>query len=152
MSTLEVLQSFLSHRNALLVAIGSSNSTGLMDKFDLSNVKPRLPYHVSFQIEVVHGEKTIGQTVIGEGPSTCVMSISCWKSLGSPKLVPYNTFLNAFDGRSFCPHGILPSFDIELAWKMVSVEAKIVDALLDYNLLLGKSWTYAMCAILSSFF
>ena len=80
------------------------------------------------------------------------MSISCWKALGSPKLVPSNTLLTAFDGRYFLPHGILPSYDIKLAGKMVSVEIEVVDSPLDYNLLLGRSWTYAMCAIPSSVF
>ena len=29
------------------------------------------------------------------------------------------------------------------------VEVEVIDATLDYNLLLGRSWTYAMCAIAS---
>ena len=67
------------------------------------------------------------------------MSLSYWKALGSPKLVPSNTLLTSFDRRSFHPHGILPSFKIKLTGKVVSVEAKVIDAPLDYNLLLGRS-------------
>ena len=77
------------------------------------------------------------------------MSLSCWKALGSLELVPSNTLLIAFNGRSFCPHGILPAFEIKLAGKAVSVEIEVIDAPLDYNLLLGRSWTYAMSAIAS---
>ena len=55
------------------------------------------------------------------------MSLFCWKALGSPKLVPSNTLLTAFDGRSFRPHGILP-FEIKLARKVVSVEVEVIDA------------------------
>ena len=77
------------------------------------------------------------------------MSLSCWKSLGSPELVPSNTLLTAFNGRSFCLHGILPDFEIKLARKVVSVEVEVIDAPLDYNFLLGRSWTYAMSAIAS---
>ena len=43
----------------------------------MSDVKPRFVYHVAFQIDVVHGTKTIGQMVIDEGAFTCVMAISC---------------------------------------------------------------------------
>ena len=76
----------------------------------------------------------------------------CWNYLGSLELVPSNTLLTTFNIRSFCPHGIMPSFDRELVGKMVSVEVEVVDSHLDYNLLLGRSWTYAMCVIPSSIF
>ena len=66
--------------------------------------------------------------MIDEVESTCVMPISCWKALRSPKLVPSNTLLTSFDGRYFHPHGIIPSFDIELVGKMVSIEVEFVDA------------------------
>ena len=75
------------------------------------------------------------------------MSLSYWKALGSPELVPSNTLLIAFVGRSFRPHGILPAFEIKLAWKAVSIEVEVIDAPLDYKLLLGGSWTYAMSSI-----
>ena len=77
------------------------------------------------------------------------MSMSCWKDLGSPELVPSNTLLNAFDRIYFQLHGILPAFEIKLAGKAVVVEAEEIDSLLDYNLILGRSWTYAMCMISS---
>jgi hypothetical protein len=35
---------------------------------------------------------------------------------------------------------------------MVEVEVEVVDAPLDYNLLLGHNWTYAMIVIISSVF
>ena len=90
--------------------------------------------------------------MINEGAPTCVMSISCWKALGSPKLVPSNTLLTAFNISSFRPLGILPSFEIKLVGKVVSVEIEVFDAPLDYNLLLGRSWTCVMCVIPSSIF
>jgi hypothetical protein len=55
MSTLEVLQRCPSQRKALLTALGSTETcnpgTIMLDKTDL---KPRLPYHVAFQIVVAH--------------------------------------------------------------------------------------------------
>ena len=83
MSTLEVLQNFPSQRDALLAALGSMDSSSLMVKFNLSDVKINLPYHVALSIDVIHGEKTIGREVVDEGASTCAMSFSCWKALGS---------------------------------------------------------------------
>ena len=110
-----------------------------MAKFHLSDVKIHLPYHVALSIDVIHGGKTIGREVVDEGASTCVMSLSCWKALGSPELVPSNTLLTTFDKMSFHPHGILPDFEIKLAGKAVSIEVEVIDAPLDYNLLLGRS-------------
>ena len=40
-------------------------------------------------------------TIIDEGAIASVMSLSCWKGLGSPELFQSATMLIAFDGRSF---------------------------------------------------
>ena len=88
MSALEVLQSCPAHQDALLIALGSTDSLSLMVKFNLSDVKIRLMYHVALSIDVIHGGKTIGRIVFDEGSSTCVMYLSCWKALGSPDIVP----------------------------------------------------------------
>ena len=87
-----------------------------------------------------------------EGASTCVMSLSCWKGLGSPEIVPSQSMLKAFDGHVFKPHGIVPSFPVTLGGKIVTVEVEVVDAPIDYDLLLGQSWTYAMEVVPSSYF
>ena len=60
--------------------------------------------------------------------------------------------LTAFDGRSFRLHGILPSLKACLGGKIVAIEVKVVDAPLDYNLLLGRNWIYSMQAVASSLF
>jgi hypothetical protein len=157
MSALEVLQSCPAQRKALLTALGSAETcnpgTIMLDTTDL---KPRLPYHVAFQIVVAHPTKTftrnIFRTVVDEGASTCVMSLACWKAIGQPELSPSPTLLTAFDGRSFRPHGIIPSFPVQLGGKTVCVEVEVVDAPIDYNLLLGRSWTYAMQAVVATVF
>ena len=133
-----MLRSCLAQWDALLVALGSMDSSSLMAKFHLFGVKICLPYHVALSIDVIHGGKTIGREIVDEGASTCVMFLSCCKALGSPELVPSNTLLTAFDGRSFCPHGILPDFEIKLVGKVVSVEVEVIDAPLDYHFAFGK--------------
>jgi len=45
--------------------------------------------------------------------------------------------LRAFDGHCFEPHGIIVAFPVELGGKTVSFEVEVVDAPLDYNILLG---------------
>jgi hypothetical protein len=81
-----------------------------------------------------------------------VMSLVYWKSLNSPTLSQSPTMLTAFDGHSFRPHDIHPRFLVQLGGKMVEADVEVVDAPLDYNLLLGRNWNYAMTAIVSSFF
>ena len=100
MSALEVLQSCPAQRDALLAALGSMDSSSLMLKIHLYDVKIHLPYHVALSIDVIHGGNIIGRVVVDKDASTCVMSLSCWKALGSLELVPSNTLLTDFDGRS----------------------------------------------------
>jgi len=65
MFALEVLQSCPSQRNALFPSLGNPIlSNDQIVRFDVSNVKPYLPYHVAFQIDVVHATKTIGRMAI----------------------------------------------------------------------------------------
>jgi hypothetical protein len=68
------------------------------------------------------------------------MSLPCWKSIGSPKLAQYPTTLKEVDLRSFTPYGILRNLPIELGGKTMNVEVEVIDAPLDYNMLLGWSW------------
>jgi hypothetical protein len=91
-------------------------------------------------------------TVVDEGASTCVMSLACWKAIGHPVLSPSPTLLTTFNGCSFRPHGIIPSFPVQLGGKTMCVEVEVVDASLDYNLLLGRSWTYSMQAVVAAVF
>jgi hypothetical protein len=153
MSSLEVLQHFPSQRRMLLAAIdaidpeSSNNIT-----FNLDNFKSRLSHQLAFQIDVVVHNQHIHRTILDEGASTCVMSLACWKGLKSPALNQSPTMLRAFDGRGFHPHGLLQSLAVQLGGKTVSVDVEVVDAPLDYNLLLGRSWFYAMTVVASSVF
>jgi hypothetical protein len=46
----------------------------------------------------------------------------------------------------------LASLAMELGGKTISIDVEVVDAPLDYNLLLGRSWFYAMIVVASSVF
>ena len=82
----------------------------------------------------------------------CIISLKCWKILGSPTLNQSPTILKDFDGRGFHPFGILQDLPIEVEIKTFNLDVEVVDAPLDYNLLLGQSWSYSMNVIVSSVF
>ena len=50
------------------------------------------------------------------------------------------------------PHGIIPAFPICLGGKVVNIEVEVIDANLDYNLLLGRNWVYEMDVVVSTLF
>jgi hypothetical protein len=140
MSTLEVLQTCLAQWKALLKDIGGIDLTDTnLIVFDLEDQIPRLPPQLAFQIQVVFSDTNICRTVIDEGASMCVMSLACWKAIGSPPLNESQNTLKAFNGSGFKPYGVLPSLSITLEGKTVQVEVEVFDAPLDYNLLLGRS-------------
>jgi hypothetical protein len=148
MSAFEVLQSFPSQRKALLAALGSVETCNLGTiMHDTTDLKPHLPYHVVFHIVVAHPMKyftrNIFCTVVDEGSSTCVMSLACWKAIGQPVLSSSPTWLIAFDDHSFRPYEIIPSFPVHLGGKTVCLE---------YNLLIKRSWSYAIHAVVVTFF
>ena len=67
------------------------------------------------------------------------MYLSCWRAIGSLDINQSLTTLKAFDGRGFKPYGIFNYFPMELGGKTMSIDIEVVDAPLDYNLLLGCS-------------
>ena len=153
MSTLEVLQDYPSQWKALLSAIGGIDPTdSSLLSFDLDNFLPRIPHQSALVIQVSINGLNIHRAVVDEGASTCVMSSACWKAIGSPALNLSPNALEAFDGRESKPLGVLAILPITLQGKTVNVEVEIVDAKLNYNILLGRSWTHAMLCILSTLF
>jgi hypothetical protein len=153
MSALEVLQHCPTQRKTLLAAIGAFDpESSNYITFNLDDYRPRLSHQLAFQIDVVVHNQQIHRTILDEGASTCVMSLSCWKGLKSPALNKSPTMLRAFDGRGFHPHGLLQSLAVQLGGKTVTIDVEVVDAPLDYNLLLGRSWFYAMTVVASSVF
>ena len=120
--------------------------------FDLENCVPHLPHQLALIIQVGINEKNIHRAVVDEGASTRIMSSACWKAIGSPALNQSPNALEAFDGRESCPFGILASLPIALQGKTINVEVEVVDAKLNYNLLLRRNRTQAMLCISSTLF
>ena len=107
--------------------------------FDVENFVPRLPHQIELIIQVVINGLEIHRAVVDEGASTYVMSSSCWKTIGSPALNSSPNALKVFDGRESKPLGVLASLPITLKGKTVNVEVEVVDAKLNYNILLSHS-------------
>ena len=115
-------------------------------------VQPHFPYYMSLLIRVECLNNTIIHTIIDEGTAASVMSLSCWKGLGSPTLSQSANMLTAFNGRLFQLHSILPSVEFQLGGKTIAIKVKVVDAPLEYNILLGRNWMYNMQDVASSLF
>ena len=107
---------------------------------------------VSILIHVECLNNAIMCTLIAEGAATSVMSLSCWKGLGSPTLSQSANMLTAFDGRFFHLQGILPSLKVCLVGNTITIKVEVVDTPLDYNLLLGQNSMYSMQVVASSLF
>ena len=120
--------------------------------FQHGKCKPPLSHQLAFQVQIFSKRKGIHRTVVDEGASTCVMSASCWVTLGSPTPSPTSNSLKAFYDHTFIPKVYLASYPITLYGKVVTVDIEVVDKKLNYNLLLGCSWTYAMTTIVSTVF
>ena len=128
----------------LSALVVNDDNSSYMIKFETVGLQPRFPYYVSLLINVECINMIVTRTVIDEGAATSMMSLFCWKGLGSPELSKSTTMLTAFDGRSFRPHGLLPSLKVCLGGKTIVIEIEVVDVPLDYNLLLGRNWMYSM--------
>jgi hypothetical protein len=152
MSALEVLQTFPAQRRALFSSISGIDPSDVNTiAFDLETHLTSLPRQLTFQIQVIVRQNIIFRIFIDEGALACVMSLNYWKDIGSSINQSPNT-LKSFDDRGFKPFGVLNALPIELEGKIVTVELEFVDAPLDYNLLLGRSWIYTMFVAVSTLF
>lgn len=106
---------------------------------------------IMFQIQATSKGNHICYCVI-DGACTSIMSLACPQALRSLKLVSSTTFLKSFENHSLKTNGIIPAFPIKLVRKTMLVQVKVVDTPLDYNMLLGRNWSYAMQSIISLVF
>jgi hypothetical protein len=153
MSVLEVLQTCPTQRKSLLSALGAVDPADTrLITFDLDSSEPRLPAAVAIQVPVKIRNITVHRCIIDEGASTCIMSKTVWQKLGSPELTPSAITLRAYDGRPSSPEGLLQNVPVELGGKTILIDIEVIDVTLDYNILFGRSYMYAMKAVASSVF
>jgi hypothetical protein len=75
-----------------------------------------------------------------------------WKKLRSPELVPSSITLRAYDDRPSSPEELFQNFPLELGGKNIFIDIEVIDAPLDYNILFGRSYMYAMKWVASPVF
>jgi len=107
---------------------------------------------VPFWVTVHAYNKEIPGTILDEGASVSLMPATTWQALGSPQLVAVTPNLTAFDGGTSQPLGILPNFPITLEGKIVYIDVSVTQGALDFSLLLGYDYVYAMGPLVSSLF
>ena len=66
--------------------------------------------------------------------------------------MPVAQNLTGFDRGTSQPLGILPKFPITLGGKTVYIDVSVTQGALDFSLLLGRDYVYAMEALVSSLF
>ena len=153
MSALEVLKTCPTQRKALFSVIGVIDpSYPRLINFDLDQGEPQMPSFVAFQVPVMIQNLVIHRFIIDEGESTYVMSTFVWYKLGSPTLQPSSTSLPAYDGCFSQPQGVFTNLPIDLSKKIVLIDIEVVNAQINCNVLLGRSYKYAMRAIASTEF
>jgi len=127
--------------------------SSLVASFDWSRLTTyRLPSHVPFWVTVHNYNTSIPGTLLDEGASVSLMPATTWQALGSPQLVPAAPNLTAFDRGTSQPLGILPKFPITLGGKTVYIDVSVTQGPLNFSLLLGRDYVYAMGALVSSLF
>jgi hypothetical protein len=112
----------------------------------------RLPSYMPFQITVQVCGRDVPQTLIDEGSSVSILSSIAWQALGCPPLASVTQNMLAFNRRTSQPLGTLPQFPITLGGKTVFIDVMVVQDPLDFSLLLGRDYVYAMKAIVSTLF
>jgi len=121
--------------------------------FDWSRLTtPPLPSHVPFWVTAYACNMALPGTVLDEGASVSLMPVTTWQALGSPPLVPVALNLTAFYGGTSQPLGILPQFPITLGGKTIYIDISVTQGSLDFSLLIGRDYVYAMGVIVSSLF
>jgi hypothetical protein len=113
---------------------------------------PHLPSHIPFYITVQVRGWDIPQTMIDEGASISILSSVAWYTLGCPQLALVTQNLLAFNRRTSQSLGILPQFPVTLGGKTIFIDVMVVRDPLDFSLLLGKDYVYAMKPLVSTLF
>jgi hypothetical protein len=148
-----IFGSILSEQGGILLIPSTPPPSPKMVSFDWNDLfEPRLPSTAPFQIRVEVNSINIYRCIVDEGASASILSSSVWKVLRSPNLVSTSHELLAFDRRPSEYFGILPRLHISLGGNTFLVDVIVVQVPLDFNMLLGHDYVYAMNVVVSTLF
>ena len=109
-----------------------------------SLVEPHLPSNAPFHIKVKVEQYTIAHCIVDEGASISILYDCAWKGMGSPSLMLTASQLLAFDRSTCISLGIFSQTPVTLGGKTVLVDFMVIEDPLDFNMLLGHDYVYAM--------
>jgi hypothetical protein len=148
-----ISSSVLLEQGAIPLASRTPPTSPRMVSFDWNDlVEPHPPSSAPFQISVEVNSTNIYQCIVDEGASTSILSSSVWKVLGSLEIFSSSHELLAFDRFPSEYLGVLPQLPISLGGKIVLVDVIVVQGPLDFNMLLGHDYVYAMNIVVSTLF
>ena len=90
--------------------------------------------------------------IVDERASISILYARSWRGMGSPSLVSTASQLLAFDRRTCIYLGILSQTPVTFGGKTIIVEFMVIEDPLDFNMLLGRDYVYAMQAVVSTLF
>ena len=90
--------------------------------------------------------------IIDEGASVSIVYAHDWKGMGSPILVLTAIHLLVFDRRTSIALGILAQTLVTLGGNIILDDFMVIEDHLDFNMLLGRDYVYAMQVVVSTFF
>jgi hypothetical protein len=153
MSILEFLQISPTQWRSLISTLGEFNPVDTqLITFDIDSGEPRLLSLVTFQIPVKIWNITVHHCIIDDGASACIMSKTIWKKLDFPELIPSTITFIPYDGRPSSLEGLFQNIPVELGGKTILIDIEFIDAPLDQNILLSRSYMYAMKVMVSFVF
>jgi hypothetical protein len=148
-----ISKSVLSEQGGIPLVLITPPSSPRMVSFDWNDlVEPRLPSSAPFLIRVEVNSTKIYQCIVDEGASTSILSSLVWKVLGSLELVSSSHELLDFDRRPSEYLRVLPHLCISLGEKTFLVDVIMVQGPLDFNMILGNDYVYAMNVVVSTLF
>ena len=96
--------------------------------------------------------RRILHTSVDEGASVSIISSTTWQALGCPQLVLATDQILDFNRIPTAPLGTLPYLPITLGGKTDCIDVMVVQGPLDFNLLIGRHYVYAIKVVAFTLF
>ena len=90
--------------------------------------------------------------IVDEGASVNILSACAWRCMGSPSLMSNDSQLLDFDRRTCIALGILAQTPVTLGTKTILVDFMVIEDPLDFNMIFGHDYVYAMQDVVSTLF
>ena len=86
----------------------------------------------------------IAHCIVDEGASFSILYAHAWRGMGSPSLMSTTSQLLEFNRRTSIALGIISQTTITLGGNIILVDFMVIEDPLEFNILLGCDYVYAM--------